>query len=270
MDYLYEDLGVLDITTFGLDISNENGKIEFFPKDDIVLSGTQVVEKILKQTNLEYQFLYHDGAKLSKNSVFLKCSGKASDLHKIWKITQNIFEYSSGIATYTNQMVQIARKNNPKIIIATTRKNVPGSKEIMIQGVLNGGGVAHRLGLYDSILIFKEHLQFIPNQVVLEEKFAKLKTKFIEKKIAVEVHDYSQARYFASLGADILQCEKMDFETLQNCIDLKIQYPNLLISATGGININNIEHYSKYDVDFVVTSSPYHAKPSDIKVKFEA
>jgi molybdenum transport protein len=71
------------------------------------------------------------------------------------------------------------------------------------------------------------------------------------------------------LGGDILQCEKMDYETLKNCVMLKKEFSNLLVSATGGINKDNIAEFAKCGVDFIVTSSPYHAKPLDIKVKIK-
>lgn len=197
------------------------------------------------------------------------CKADAGALHKAWKISQNIFEYMSGIATYTSRLVKNAKAINPNISISTTRKNFPGAKEIMLKAVMCGGGVPHRLGLFDSILIFEQHLNFFTDKAELEKSFKKLKHEFIEKKIAVEVENFQQAKYFASLGANILQCEKMDFELLKECVALKKEFPHLLLSATGGIHEENIADFTKCGVDFIVTSSPYHAKPVDIKVKIE-
>jgi molybdenum transport protein len=270
MDLLYEDVGMSDLTTLGLGIGDERGSMSFAPKADIILSGLVEVEKIFKQCNLEYKVFKHNGEKVSKNEKIAQCKGDARSLHKAWKISQNIFEYCSGIATYTDQMSQKAKAINPDIIIATTRKNFPGVKELMIKAVLDGGGVAHRMGLYDSILIFKEHLEFIADTKELEQSIQKLQKRFLEKKVAIEVDSFQQAEYFASLGVDIIQCEKMDFNELEKCVSLKQNYPSLLVSATGGITLDNVEQYAHTGVDFIVTSSPYHAKPENIKVTIES
>ncbi len=270
MDLLLEDSGYFDVTTFGLGIGEVLGSMSFAPKEEIILSGCDEVESIIKACGLKYEFFKKNGDRVAPKERILECNGDAKSLHKAWKISQNSFEYMSGIATYTNKMTQIAQTINPNIIIATTRKNFPNAKELMLKAVIDGGGVIHRVGLFDSVLVFKEHLEFFANKSKLELGFKNLKSKFIEKKIAVEVDSFEKANYFASLGADILQCEKMIFEELRECVSLQKSYPNLIVSATGGITIENIELYAQTGVDFVVTSSPYHAKPMDIKVEMRA
>lgn len=266
MDLLFEDAGYFDLTTYGLGIGEKKGVMSFAPKAEIVLCGVDEVREILNKLEIKHTFFKKSGDKVMAQEVILECKAEASKLHKAWKISQNIFEYMSGIATFTNSLVIKAREINPKISVATTRKNFPGSKELMLKSVMAGGGVIHRMGLYDSILIFKQHLNFFKTKEELELAFSKLKYEFLEKKIAVEVEDYESASYFASLGADILQCEKMEYETLRECVTLKEQYPHLLLSATGGVDEKNIAEFAKCGVDFIVTSSPYHAKPLDIKV----
>jgi len=266
MNLLYEDLGYFDLTTQGLGIGERKATMSFTPKQRIVLCGVDEVVKIMKELNINYTLYKKDGDRVEAKELILECNADAASLHKAWKISQNIFEYMSGIATYTNSLVTKAKNINPKISVTTTRKNFPGVKKLMLKSVMAGGGVAHRIGLYDSILIFEQHLKFFKTNKELDSAFTKLKYEFLEKKIAVEVEDYNGASYFASLGADILQCEKMDYETLKKCVGLKETYPHLLLSATGGINESNIAEFAKCGVNFIVTSSPYHAKPLDIKV----
>lgn len=265
-----EDIGLFDLTTIGLEIGEKQGLMSFSAKHDCVISGIKYVKQILEYLSIEHTVFAKDGEKVKSKTLLIQCSADADKLHKAWKISQNILEYLSGISTYTNTLITKAKNINPHIEIATTRKNFPNTKELMTYGVVCGGGTIHRLGLYDSILIFGNHLEFLKNPNELENKFKALKNKFLEKRVAVEVDDLTQANFFASLGADILQCEKMSFEELKECVKLKETYPYLKISATGGINIENIEQYAQTGVDFIVTSSPYHAKPADIKVKMEA
>ena len=266
MSLLYEDAGYFDLTTHGLGIKDKKATMSFAPKGEVILCGVDEVLKLIKELDIEYTLYKRDGDVVVAKELILECKGDAGSLHKAWKISQNILEYMSGIATYTNSLVTKAREINPKISVATTRKNFPGVKELMLKSVMAGGGVIHRMGLYDSILVFEQHLNFFKTKEEIERALSKLKYEFLEKKIAVEVEDYESASYFASLGVDILQCEKMDYETLKRCVSLKEQYPHLLLSATGGINESNIAEFAKCGVDFIVTSSPYHAKPLDIKV----
>ena len=266
MNLLYEDAGYFDLTTHGLGIGEKKATMSFAPKGEVILCGVDEVLKVMRELNIEHKFYKKDGDCVQGKELILECKGDAASLHKAWKISQNIFEYMSGIATYTNSLVTKAREINPKISVATTRKNFPGVKELMLKSVMAGGGVIHRMGLYDSILVFEQHLNFFKTKEELESAFSKLKYEFLEKKIVVEVEDYESAAYFATLGADILQCEKMEYETLKKCVGLKEKYPHLLLSATGGINESNIAEFTKCGVDFIVTSSPYHAKPLDIKV----
>lgn len=266
MDLLFEDVGYFDLTTHGLGIGGKKGIMSFSPKDEIVLCGADEVREILNKLGIEYTFFKKNGDMVLGGDLILECKADAAKLHKAWKISQNIFEYMSGIATYTNVLVKSAKEINPNISVSTTRKNFPGAKELMLKAVVCGGGAPHRLGLYDSILVFEQHLAFFSDKAELEKNFKKLKSDFIERKVAVEVDSLESARYFASLGADILQCEKMDYETLKEAVLLKREFAHLLVSATGGIHKDNITEFAKCGVDFIVTSSPYHAKPLDIKV----
>lgn len=265
-DLLFEDVGYFDMTTYGLGIGDKMALMEFTSRGEIVLCGMDEVKEIFQKLGINFTFFKRNGERVASGETIAECKADAASLHKVWKISQNILEYMSGIATYTNTLVANAKEINPNISISTTRKNFPGAKELMLKAVMCGGGAPHRLGLYDSILIFKQHRNLIESEEEMQEKFQKLKNDFIERKIAVEVENLEDAAYFASLGADILQCEKMEFETLKRCVSLKERYPHLLVSATGGIHEKNIAEFARCGVDFIVTSSPYHAKPVDIKV----
>ncbi len=270
MSLLSEDSGYFDLTTHALGIGGKLGVMSYAPKQDIVLCGCDEAKKIFKELELDFTFFKHDSELVKATEVIVICKGEAAKLHKAWKIAQNVFEYLSGISTYMAQLLAKAKEVNPNITISTTRKNFPNVKELMLKAIMCGGGAVHRLGLYDSVLVFHQHLEFLKDEDELKKAFANLKHSLIEKKITVEVESLKEASYFASLGADILQCEKMDFQTLQECVLLKKSYPNLIISATGGINLQNVKDYAGCGVDLIVTSSPYHAKPLDVKVSMSS
>ena len=269
MDMIREDVGLIDLTTIGLEIGAKRAKITFATKEPIVLCGVEFVDEMCKRVGLQTQCFKACGDRLETGELILIGYGRADAAHKAWKVCQNILEFLSGIASKTDRMLCLAREVNPRIELLTTRKIFPRTKELALKAVYAGGGAHHRLGLYDSILVFEQHRAFFENDAAFEAQFKKMKQKYLEKKIVVEVASLEEARYFARLGADILQCEKMSFETLSACVALKNEFPSLLLSATGGIGEHNIVAYAQTGVDFIVTSSVYHAKPSDIKVVIE-
>ena len=269
MDMIREDVGLIDMTTVGLGIGSYKAKISFSTKEPIVLCGVEFVDEMCRKLGLETHIFKVCGDKLEAGELILEAYGRADAAHKAWKVSQNILEFLSGIATKTHTMITLARTMNPKIELLTTRKIFPRTKELALKAVYAGGGAHHRLGLYDSVLVFKQHRAFFENDAAFEVQFAKMKQMYLEKKIVVEVDSFDEARYFARLGADIVQCEKMSFEALKQCVALKKEFPYLLLSATGGIGEHNIVDYAATGVDFIVTSSPYHAKPSDIRVVIE-
>lgn len=270
MDMIREDVGLIDMTTVGLGIGSHKAKISFASKEPIVLCGVEFVDEMCRKLGLETHVYKACGDRLEAGELILEAYGRADAAHKAWKVSQNILEFLSGIATKTHTMITLAREVNPKIELLTTRKIFPRTKELALKAIYAGGGAHHRLGLYDSVLVFKQHRVFFESEAAFEAQFAKMKHEFLEKKIVVEVESFEEARYFARLGADVLQCEKMSIEALSECVKiLKTEFPSLLFSATGGVSEKNIGEYASTGVDFIVTSSPYHAKPADIRVVIE-
>ncbi len=270
MDMIREDIGLIDLTTVGLEIGHLNAKISFSPKRSIVLCGSETVEAMCQKMGLRTQRFRDSGETLEEGALILEAFGSAQQVHEIWKVCQNVLEYSCGIATKTHEMLSSAREFNPHIELLTTRKIFPRTKDLAIKAVYAGGGSHHRLGLYDSVLVFKQHRVFFDSAEAFEAQFAKMKRRFLEKKIVVEVETQDEALYFARLGTDILQCEKMTPCEFETCVaTVKNAFPHVLFSATGGVSEKNVGEYAKAGADFIVTSSPYHAKPADIRVVIE-
>lgn len=270
-ELLAQDVPFVDNTSFGLGISGE-AKLEFSPKSEsIVLCGIDESMKIATMQGLKITHFKANGAKIEKGEVFLALQGEATKLLRISKTLQNLLEYASSVATYTHKMLESARAHNPNIALLGTRKHMPFAKKLMLKALISGGGLPHRLGLSDSILVFKEHRMLCENaQCGLEQSFKRLKNTFKEHKIIVEVESESEAHYFADLGADILQCERFSVEALEALVrDIKAHFPHILLSATGGINAENAGEYAKSGVDMIVSTAMYRAKICDVKCHFK-
>ena len=165
-------------------------------------------------------------------------------------------------------MVEEARVGNPLCRVAVTRKHFPGTKTLSLYAAITGGAVVHRMGLSESVLVFDQHRVFIAD---FEKRLTEAKKADPERKIAVEAADIREGLSFAAAGADIIQCEKFSVETLTEFVtQAKREFPQLIISAAGGVNAANARAYAQTGVDFLVTTWPYFGKPADVKMQILA
>jgi molybdenum transport protein len=201
----------------------------------------------------------------------MKVQGSAGALHAVYKIAQNIMEYSSGIATRCRTLVQNARQAAPRVEVAVTRKHFPGTKLLSLKAALAGGASIHRLGLFDSILVFDQHREFTGGSEGFCVMVRGVADRFPEKKIVVETQSLEEALAFVRAGVDVVQCEKFEPRTLKDTVAAIRQIdPRVKISAAGGINADNAADYAATGVDILVTSWGYFGKPEDIKMRFSA
>ncbi|MFP4333054.1 MAG: ModD protein [Campylobacterales bacterium] len=265
---LYDDVGLCDLTSFSLDLERYSGKVSFYPKSACVICGVEEIKVIADELNLECEIYKKSGDRVEAGEQLATFKGDGASLHQGWKMSQVLLESMSAVATMTANMLKIAKGQNPNIDLLTTRKNIPSAKELQLKAIMSGGAMPHRMGLYDSVLIFAEHTVFLDGGI--EEAITLAKAKNPEKKIAIEVDTPELAHRAASAGADILQCEKFTPEALNNLnFEIKSIYPDIKLSATGGVNLKNIAEYAGTGVDMVVTSAPYYVKPLEIKCEFE-
>lgn len=268
--FIKEDVPYIDLTTLVLEISGQKGKIQFFTREDAVVSGTEEVIEIFKKLNISIILKSPSGTILKKGEIFLEGEGNVENLHSAWKVCQNILEYSSGIATKTKNLVDKVSSINPNLHVITTRKVIPGTKELAIKAVIAGGGFPHRLGLSETILIFKQHLNFLDGINGLKEILKKVKAKTCEKKVIAEVESLDDAIELCKSGIDGVQFDKVSSEDLKIYVDtLRVINPSIVILAAGGINEKNINEYAVTGIDAIVTTSVYYAPPLDIGCKIQ-
>ncbi len=267
---LAEDVPYGDLTTASLGITDQRARITFATRErPLVVSCMEEAVRLCGLYGLEIDGFVKSGTLIPPKSVFLEAHGEAGNIHRIWKSVQNLLDYAGGIATYTREAVLLARSINPDIVVAT-RKTTPFTKKIAIKAVESGGGVAHRLGLSESILVFEYHRVFFSSDEAFGSALGKAKKANPEKKIVIEASNIAEALKFARLGADILQLEKFPLTKLADAVRiLRTDYPRITLIATGGISTKNIAEYAGTGVDMIVTSSPYSAQPADIKVRIE-
>jgi molybdenum transport protein len=263
--FIKEDVPYIDLTTLALGINGQKGRIQFFSRESAVACGMEEVVKILNGLNIDVIKTCSSGSIIEKDQIFLEGEGNSEDLHMAWKVSQNILEYSSGIATKTKKLVEKVSRVNPNVQVTATRKVIPGTKELSVKAVIAGGGFPHRLGLSETILIFKQHLNFLGGVEGLIKILKNVKTRACEKKIIAEVENLNQAVQLCKNGIDGIQFDKISWNELKSHVHiLRDIDPSITILAAGGINESNIVEYAKTGVDAIVTSSMYYAGPIDI------
>lgn len=265
--FIKEDVPYIDLTTTLLGIGREQGRIEFSAREDGVLAGSEEVLRIFQKLDIKTVKYLESGAALKKGEVIIEGEGKAESLHMAWKVCQNILEYCCGIASRTRQLLDKAREGNPSIEVVATRKIFPGTKELSLKSILAGGAYPHRLGLSETILVFRQHLNFMGGQEGLIQKMAEIKKTACEKKVIVEVEGFNEAVMIASAGADVIQFDKARPAELKEWIGkIRETAPGIILIAAGGINQGNAYEYAKTGIDAIVTTAVYFGKPADIKV----
>ena len=265
--FIEEDLPYGDLTTLLLGIGNISGMITFTCRERTTICCTEEAARVLGKCGASVTFCLQSGTTVEAGSTILKASGTADALHAGWKVALNLLEYASGIATRTRNIVTRAKEINPGINVVSTRKSFPGTKKVAIKAIMAGGAFPHRLGLSESVLVFRQHTTFIGGLDSFLQTVATLKTKTPEHKIIVEADSTEEALKIAAAGVDVVQLDKLSPQELSLLVrQLHKDAPGVTISAAGGINADNASAYAETGVDILVLSSVYFGKPSDIAV----
>ena len=267
---LADDAPCGDATTHALGIGDRPGRMIFRARGAMTLCGSEEALRMGELRGLHALGpLRASGESLAAGDTILTLEGDAAALHQVWKTAQTLMEYLSGIATCTAGIVAAARRANPEIGIACTRKNFPGTKAAAIKAVLSGGASPHRLSLSETLLIFAEHRAFLGDEPPAAT-VRRLRRQWPERAIVVEVSDEAEALYWQAAGADILQLEKLPLDAVDR---IRRSFPAnapTRIAAAGGINSANAEMYALSGADILVTSAPYFAPPRDVAVTLTA
>lgn len=265
--FISEDVPYLDLTSEVLGVADQAGEMEYYTREECVLAGTDVVRRIARNLGCEVIAVRFDGDRIAAGESFMTLRGPASALHQVWKVGLNTFDHLSAVATKTRQMVDAAHEANPRCEILTTRKSMPGAKDLLTAAVRAGGAWPHRLGLSETVLVFDHHIAFLGGFDAFVERLPEVKRRCVEKKLFVEAGE-EQARILARAGVDGIQFDKVPVERLSSLVEeLRAIDPHLTLIAAGGINPGNAAAYAATGVDGLATTAPFSAKPLDMSVR---
>jgi nicotinate-nucleotide pyrophosphorylase (carboxylating)/molybdenum transport protein len=254
--YLLEDCPYGDETTELLQINGE-GTLNILSRDEGIGACADDLEQFYRNKGLDVTYRVENGEYFEGGDVIFSAQGDLRTLFKLWRISQTFLSIVCAIAARTHNFVEAARKENPDIMIATSRKTHPGFRKYELKAVKVAGGTHHRNSLSDSILVTQNHLD-------VADSFETLRAV---KKIEIEPRDNDEALKYAEI-ADVLLLDHYSPEEMATIVTkLKTINPGLEI-AVGGIKSDEIPQYAPY-VDIIVSTAPYYAQPLDLTTRIE-
>jgi nicotinate-nucleotide pyrophosphorylase (carboxylating) len=266
-DALYEDLGQNgDITSNSIiDIESEDS-FYMTAREEGTVSGIflSCLTFELVDKNLEFTPNIKDGDKVKKGDVIAKIKGKTRSILSGERTALNFLSHLSGIATSTNQMVELISKTKAKIV--STRKTTPNLRVLEKNAVKDGGGVNHRFGLYDGILIKDNHIAASGSikETILKAK----KNSGHMVKVEIEVDNILQFKEAVITNVDAILLDNFSLNDLKEAVGLNKN--NIILEASGKINEKNIFEIAKTGIDLISSGWITHSSPAlDIGLDFE-
>ena len=265
-DALYEDLGHQgDITSNSVIEKNLQQSFVLKSRADGVISGIQVAELSFKilDSSLNFKKNLNDGSIVKKEDIIATINGSASSILSAERTSLNFLSHLSGIASATSEMVNLISETNTKIV--STRKTTPNLRILEKYAVKDGGGMNHRFGLYDGILIKDNHLA-LSGSISESVSLAKEKCGHMVN-IEVEVDNLDQYREALETQTDAILLDNFDLEDLVKAVNLNKK--NIILEASGKITKENILEIAKTGVNLISSGWLTHSSPSlDIGLDF--
>ena len=254
-----EDIGDGDHTTLCCIPDDATGKSHLLIKEDGILAGIEVAKRVFARfdSTLKVDVLIGDGAKVKKGDIAMVVSGKTRSLLQTERLMLNILQRMSGIATTTNKYVELLKGTNTRVL--DTRKTTPGMRILEKQAVKIGGGVNHRIGLFDMILLKDNHVDFAGGiKNAIDRCHDYLSEKSLNLKIEIEVRNFDELQQVLDRGGvDRIMLDNFSIENTKKAVGMIAgRYE---VESSGGITFETIRGYAECGVDFVSVGALTHS-----------
>jgi len=236
-------------------------------KSSGVFAGYEYVEALAKMYDLSIEWQIGDGEAFDIGDKLLFISGESKTLLSLERSILDMVLHASSIASLTAQYVQAIDGTGVKLL--DTRKTRPLLRVFEKYAVRCGGGINHRMGLDDSLMLKDTHLKTIDN---LDEFMVEVRQKIpFTSKVEIECEDIDMAKRAMSAGADIIMCDNMTNGKIREVVDFRDKnYPHILIEASGNVTLDTIEEIAQTGVDAISSGAIIHqSKWIDLSMKVE-
>jgi nicotinate-nucleotide pyrophosphorylase (carboxylating) len=263
-----EDIGDGDYSTLSCISPTAKGKAVLKIKQDGILAGVSVAEKIftMQEPSANFIFFKKDGDEMKVGENAFEVEAHAHTILQCERLVLNCMQRMSGIATLTHQFVEKIIGYKTKIL--DTRKTTPNFRLLEKEAVKIGGGTNHRFGLYDMIMLKDNHIDYCGGiEKAIEKTTDYLHTKNLDLKIEIETRNIEDVKRVVAVGK-VNSIMLDNFSPSQIAEALKIIDGKYETEASGGINLDNIIDYAKTGVDFISIGALIHQATSlDLSLK---
>jgi nicotinate-nucleotide pyrophosphorylase (carboxylating) len=264
-----EDIGDGDHTTLSCIPANALGKSQLIVKENGVLAGVEVAREVFRafDPELKMTVFINDGTEVKVGDVAFVVEGKIQSLLQTERLMLNIMQRMSGVATRTREYVKALEGTKTRVL--DTRKTTPGLRLLEKEAVKIGGGVNHRIGLYDMILLKDNHVDFAGGiaQAIQRTK-AYLKEKGKNLKIEIEVRSFDElAQVMAEGGVDRIMLDNFTPENTRKAVE--IIAGKFETESSGGITFATLKDYAECGVDYISVGALTHSVKS-LDMSFKA
>ena len=263
-----EDIGDGDHTTLSCIPATAMGKSKLLIKEAGVLAGIEVAKEIFNRfaPSMKVEVFINDGTEVKPGDVAMIVEGKVQSLLQTERLMLNVMQRMSGIATMTRKYAKVLEGTHTRVL--DTRKTTPGMRMLEKEAVKIGGGVNHRIGLFDMILLKDNHVDFaggIENAISRCHDYLKAKGK--DLKIEIGVRNLDELKEVMRVGGvDRIMLDNFSPELTKEAV--KIVGGKYEIESSGGITFDTIRDYAESGVDFVsVVALTHSVKGLDMSFK---
>ena len=228
-------------------------------KEDGVLAGVEMAKRIFAHFDKELavEVLIEDGAEVKKGDVAMRVAGKVRSLLQTERLMLNVMQRMSGIATMTRKYVKQLEGTNTRVL--DTRKTTPGMRIMEKEAVKIGGGVNHRIGLFDMILLKDNHVDFaggIKQAIERAKEYCREKGK--DLKIEIEVRNFDELQQVLDLGGvDRIMFDNFDTTATRKAVEMVAG--RFETESSGGITFDTLRDYALCGVDFISVGALTHS-----------
>ena len=264
-----EDIGDGDHTTLCCIPATEMGKSQLIIKEDGVLAGVEMARRVFKafDPELKMTVFIEDGAEVKKGDIAFVVEGKVQSLLQTERLMLNIMQRMSGIATTTRKYVK--QLEGTKTHVLDTRKTTPGMRMIEKEAVRIGGGMNHRIGLFDMILLKDNHVDFAGGiSKAINRAHEYLKEKGKNLKIEIEVRNFDELEEALQTGGvDRIMLDNFTPENTREAV--RRVAGRVELESSGGITFDTLRDYAECGVDYISVGALTHSVKS-LDMSFKA
>lgn len=268
LNALAEDTGSGDHSSLASIPSSVTGRARLLVKENGIIAGLNVATEVFMITDpsLETVIQVEDGSGVTYGDIALTVSGRVHSILRAERLVLNIMQRMSGIATATAAYVE--KVSDTKARITDTRKTTPGMRALEKEAVRLGGGVNHRMGLYDMIMLKDNHVDYaggIAEAVKRTQEY--LRKHNLPLKIEVESRSLTEVREILAVGGvDRIMLDNFDIPATREAVAIIGEKAET--ESSGGITLSNVRDYALCGVDFIsIGALTHHIKSLDMSLK---